>query len=150
MSSFEDVDVTALTYDQLVKHGHHVNTLMADLKKKLKDVTDEVNRRGQRPGTRVVGNAALNLTRPKRFSEELALAKLNKAQQRRITVTKLDGNKAKEEFGEESEIYRSLLAPAENFTVKFSAATTKQKVLDMDGDLEDPFLTEAEIVEDTD
>lgn len=147
MSDIDDIKLSELTDDQLIKHGYQLTVMEADLKKKKQALNEEVNRRGRRTGTRVVGNASLQLTRPKRFSEELALAKLNKTQQRRITVQKLDSTKAKEEFGEDSPLYQSLLAPAENFTVKFSAATTKQKVLDMDGSLEDPFVIEAEIVE---
>jgi len=144
MSDFQDVDVSALSAEQLIKHGYYLHVRAAELKKKQKEVSDEINRRGKQTGTRLAGNASLNLSRPKRFSEELALAKLNKTQQRKITVTKLDSTKAKEEFGEDSALYQSLLAPAENFTVKFSAATTKQKVLDADGELDDPFAENEE------
>lgn len=139
MTDFQDIDPKTLDYDDLIKVGYHIQVQANEIAAKLKDFTEEINRRGKRPGTRVVGNAMTRLTRPNRFSEEVALAKLTKAQQRRISETKLSGPKAKKEFGEDSPIYQSLLVPAEKFTVTIGKASTTHKVKDADQELEDPF-----------
>lgn len=150
MSDFEDVDVKALTDDQLVKHAHHLHTLHADLAKALDTAKKELGSRARRSGTRVVGNVSLNMSRSSRFSDEVAQKKLTKTQYRKICVTKADATLAKEILDENSELYKSLCVPGDNWTVKLGTATTKQKVLVADGAVEDPFLVEAEIVEDTD
>ena len=150
MSDFEDVDVKALTDDQLLKHAHHLHTLHADLAKALETAKKEMGSRARRPGTRVVGNVALVMSRANRFSDDVAKEKLPKTLYRKICVTKADATLAKEVLDENSELYKSLCVPGDNWTVKIGAATTKQKVLVADGAVEDPFLIEAEIVEDTD
>lgn len=140
MSNFEDVDVTALTDDQLIKHAHHIHTLHSDLGKVLETAKKEMGKRAKRTGTRVVGNVSLTLSRANRFSDEVAKEKLSKAVYRKICITKADATLAKEVLDEDSELYKSLCVPGENWTVKISAASTKQKVLDADGELKDPFV----------
>jgi len=139
MSDIEDVDLKALDYDQLVKHSLHLHTLEADLAKKLENVKKEMGTRAKRPGTRVVGNASVTLSRPSRFSDDVAREKLPKTTYRKICVTKADSKLAKEVLGEDSELYKSLCVPGDNWTVRITPATTKQKVLLADGQLEDPF-----------
>jgi hypothetical protein len=150
MSDFEDVDIKALDYDQLLKHAHHLHTEHAALAKALEAVKQEIGSRTKRPGTRVVGNASVVLSRASRFSDEVAQKKLSKAAYRRICVLKADSTLAKEQLGEDSQAYKDLCVPADNWTVKIGVASTKQKVLDADGKLKDPFEDEAETVEDTD
>lgn len=150
MSNFEDVDIKELDDDQLLKHGHHLHTLHAALTKALEDVKKELGSRSRRPGTRIVGNVAVAMSRASRFSDEVAKEKLPKTVYRKICVTKADPTLAKEQLGEDSELYKSLCVPGENWTVRITNASTKQKVLLADGMLDDPFLIEAEIVEGTD
>jgi hypothetical protein len=150
MSNFEDIDVTTLTDDQLARHAHHLHTHHAAVARLLEKAKEELGHRSKRPGTRVVGDVSVVLSRPNRFSGQLAEKVLNKTQLRRISVVKPDATLAKEVFGEDSPLYKSLCEVAENWTVKIGKASTKQKVLDADGKLADPFVAGDEIVEGTD
>lgn len=144
MSSLEDVDIYELTYEQLVRHGHHVNVLHADLDKRLKAIKKQLNKLARRPGSLVVGDVSLSMSKSNNFSPELAVATLSRSQLRSISETKPNADKAKEYFGEDSAEYAALCTESENYTIRFSAASTAKKIMAADGRLTDPFSEDSE------
>lgn len=99
MSDIEDVDVSALTDEQLIKHTYHLHTRHAELAKTLETAKKEMGKRAKRPGSRVVGNISLTLSRSNRFSDDVAQQTLTKTVYRKICVTKADPTRAKEVLG---------------------------------------------------
>lgn len=142
MSDIHDIDIQSLDHDQLVKFGYRIQTEMADLKKVFDKVKAEMGERTKRPGTRVVGSAAVRMHKTRTFKKELAAKNLNQRQLRKISSLVPDSKLAQAEFGKDSELYRSLCQEGD-WVITIENASTEKKVKDADGILADPFVEDS-------
>lgn len=137
----DEVNLKALSHDQLVKYARSVKIKAEEAAKLVKEAQKELASRAVRSGTHVVGDAAVTMYRTSRFSDELAQANLPKTTYRKLLVSKADPTKAKEVLGDKTQAYLDCCEQGD-WTVRIEAATTKNKVLAMDNKLDDPFSTD--------
>lgn len=105
----EEPDFSQMNEAALVQWTHDRERLAADLADQAERAKSELKRRATGPGTRIIGNTAVITTPNERFDAKLAEEVLSPQDLEAISVRKLDGAKARNRFGRDSLVYRSLV-----------------------------------------
>lgn len=140
-SVHDEIDLESLPKEALIQYAHDLDIKAKRAKEEADKAKEELKRRSKRPGVTIVGDTVYDLGRNMNFSQALAVKKLTSEQLAMVSVTttEVDPKKAQAVFGKESELYKSLLVPADNYTLKLRTVTDKDLDAALGGQYESPF-----------
>ncbi len=105
----EEPDFDQMNEAALVQWVHDREKMAASLADQAERAKSELKRRATGPGTRILGDTAVITAPNERFEPKLAEKVLNNRDLEAISVRKLDGAKARDRFGKDSPVYRSMV-----------------------------------------
>lgn len=140
-SVHDEIDLESMSVQALIQYGHKLDIEAKRAKDAVDKVKEELKKRSKRPGVTIVGESVYDLGRNMNFSQALAVKKLTPEQLAMVSVTttEVDSKKAQAVFGKDSELYKSLLVPADNYTLKLRTVTDKDLDAALGGQYESPF-----------
>lgn len=105
----QEPDFSQMNEAALVQWAHDREKLAADLADQAERAKSELKRRATGPGTRIIGDTAVITAPNERFDAKLAEKVLDRQSLEAISVRKPDGAKARDRFGKDSPLYRSMV-----------------------------------------
>lgn len=105
----EEPDFEQMNEAALVQWVHDREKMAASLADQAERAKSELKRRATGPGTRIIGDTAVITAPNERFEPKLAEKVLSHRDLEAISVRKLDGSKARDRFGKDSPVYRSMV-----------------------------------------